>query len=298
MGKIDVSGKCILVTGGNGYLGRELIKRLIREKAIVYSIDIQNQAFTEKISYIKLDIRNKTELETTLKEINPEIVYHLAALLDREREFENKSEVYEVNLNASINLLNALKSTSCQKLIFTSTSEVYGGDNCIAPFKEIGDFVPASPYSLSKFAAEMAIRSFSNLYKKNYIILRLFNFYSEGMPNKFFLAQLKEKLLEGKDFDMTEGEQLRDFIHINDVVEALILSLNENINNEVFNICTGTGRSIRDIAIQLKKDLKSNININFGALPYRENEIWEMVGDNTKAKKILGFNPTTELKEL
>ena len=297
MDKVNLQNKRVLITGGNGYLGRNLVKQLVTYKADVFSIDIQDKCFLNGINYFQTDIRDSNKLKEIIQKINPEYIYHLAASLDRSRDFEITKEIFDINVNGTINLLNALADVEYENLIFTSTSEIYGGKNAKSPFKEDCDFIPASPYSLSKYAAEMSIKTFSELKNKNYIILRLFNFYGKGMPNSFFLTQLKEKIIKGEDFDMTEGEQKRDFIHINDVRDALILSTNENINNEVLNISTGSGKSIKDIAIQLKKDLNSNIKINFGALPYRENEIWEMVGDNTKAKKILGFHPTTKLKD-
>lgn len=298
MDKIDASGKKVLVTGGNGYLGRKLIESLLAKKAVVYSFGLQEKSLIDGVSYCRLDLRDKEKLRKEVEKIQPEIIYHLAASLDRERSFENKEEVFEVNLNATINLLNAMKDIKYRKFIFTSTSEVYGGGKISPPYKEFSDFVPASPYSLSKYAAEMTIRSFSDSYQKSYVILRIFNFFGAGMPKGFFIPQLKDKLEKGEDFDMTKGEQIRDFVHIDDVVRALLLSSKESLGNDVLNVCTGTGRSIKDIALYLKENLQSTSNINFGALPYRENENWEMIGDNTKLRELLGFSPDFNLEDL
>ena len=289
MDKIDLSGKRILVTGGNGYLGRKLIKRLNQGNARVSSIDIQDFPVNNIGEFYKVDIREKDELRLIIQEIKPEIIYHLAASLERERDFSNAISVFDVNLFGTLNLLNALRDINYKKLIFTSTSEVYGGNKITPPFKENDSFVPASPYSLSKYSAEMAIKSFSALYKKKFIILRLFNFYGEGMPTQFFLSQLIVKLKNGEDFDMTMGEQIRDFSHINDVLHALLIVSGKNINNEVFNICTGEGKTIKEIALYLKEVLKSSSNINFGAIPYRENEVWRMIGDAYKIQEAFNF---------
>jgi len=116
------------------------------------------------------------------------------------------------------------------------------------------------------------------------------------MPESFFLSQLINKLKKGEDFDMTKGEQKRDIIHIDAVLEALILSSKIEVNNEVINICSGKGLTIKEIAITLKQKLNSNSKINIGAIPYRDNEIWEMVGDNLKLQTILGLTNATLLK--
>jgi len=296
--KINLKQKRILVTGGNGYLGNKLIERLIFEKAIVYSIDIQENSKSKDATYYKVDIRNKEELTKIIGEINPEIIFHLAASLNRERDFSNVESVFEINLFGTINLLQALKNINYEKFIFTSTSEVYGGDKIKSPFKEYDNFVPASPYSLSKYSAEMAISSFSELNAKKFIILRLFNFYGEGMSTEFFLPQLILKLKSGESFDMTLGEQVRDFIYVNDVIEALLLSIRVDVNNQIFNVSSGIGKTIKEIAIELKKQLKSNSRINLGSLPYRGNEVWEMIGDNSKFTKIFGFTPKYFLHHL
>ena len=99
------------------------------------------------------------------------------------------------------------------------------------------------------------------------------------------------------DFNMTEGNQYRDYVHVDDIVKVLIKSVDSNIKNDVFNICSGTGIRLRDIAEYMKTKLKSKSNINFGAIPYRKNEIFHMVGDNTKAKLHFDFKPDLKLTD-
>mgnify|MGYP005992192335 CR=1 FL=1 len=137
----------------------------------------------------------------------------------------------------------------------------------------------------------MTIKTFSELFNKNYTILRLFNFYGEDMPKSFFLPQLIEKLKNDEDFDMTFGEQKRDFLHITDILNAMILAVDEEAYNELFNVCSGEGKTIKEIALELKQLLKSKSSINFGKLPYRNNEVWEMIGDCSKLKQRLNFSP-------
>ena len=187
-------------------------------------------------------------------------------------------------------LLNTLKSINFTNFIFTSTSEVYGLSRDKA-YQETDEVMAASPYSLSKLNAENAIKTFSKIHKKNYTILRLFNFYGEGMPSGFFISDLVEKLKTNENFDMTFGEQKRDFLKIESVVEALILSTLEKAQGNTYNVCSGNGFKIKDLAERFKMHINSTSTINYGALPYRKNEIWEMIGDNVKIRKELSWTP-------
>ena len=297
MDKINLKGKKILVTGGNGYLGRHLIYEFLNRGAIIFCIDISKETTLKVIKYYQVDLRDKERLNEVIKEIQPDIIYHLAACLDRRRDFDNIEYIFDTNLKGTINLLNSLREVRYENFIFTSTSEVYGGKHIKAPFKEDDQFVPASPYSLSKYCAETSIRTFSEIYQKNYTILRLFNFYGPGMPNQFFIPQLISAFKKNNDFNMTDGKQVRDFLFINDIIQALLLATVEKAYNEIFNVCSGQGITLRELALQLKMILNSKSKINFGAVPYRENEVWEMVGDNTKIKKKLSFGINIDLYE-
>lgn len=288
MDTLNIKGKKILVTGGSGFLGKHLIHELINAGAEVAVIDIRKGQYTG-VQYHQIDLNDIDALNKCLKTIQPEIIYHLAASLNRSRDFRITNELLNINLNGTVNLLNAIKNVSYDKLIYVSTSEVYGSKTLKAPFKEEAQFIPASPYALSKYCAEVAIQTFSEIYDKNYSILRLFNFFGKKLPMHFFLSQLIASLKSHKDFDMTEGEQLRDFLYIDDVIKALLLVKDKKSNQQVFNVCSGRGQSIKDIALTLKSVLKSKSKINFGALPYRDNEVWNMVGDNTKIKDALGW---------
>jgi len=277
--------KKVLVTGGNGYLGKFLVEELKKEGAQVFVID---KSILGKENEFAVDITDANEVEMLIKKIQPEIVFHLAASLNRERNFDNFDLINKINHQGTFNLLNALKDIPYDNFIFTSTSEIYGDNQ--APFheKQIPD--PASPYSLTKIYAENLIRTFSKLNNKSYTILRLFNFFGKGMPKQFFIPQMIDALQSKDSFDMTEGKQNRDFLYIEDVITGLLLcAQNKEVKNETYNLCSGKAVSLKELVVTIKEQLKSNCKINFGALPYRENEVWNMLGDNSKIKKNLGF---------
>lgn len=294
---IDLKDKTILVTGGSGYLGQKFIEKLLEMEAMVHCIDIIDNFKRKNVSYHKVDLLNIEDLNDIVKKINPTIIYHLAASLNRTRDFSEANTLLAINLTGTVNLLNAIRECAYNNFVFVSTSEVYGGNTIKAPFKEEDNFIPASPYSLSKYCAEMSLKTYSKIYSKNFTILRLFNFYGSNMPKNFFLPQLTNKLKRNEDFDMTNGEQIRDFLHIEDVIEAMILSTSIKAYNETFNVCSGKGESIKEIAIKIRKHLNSKSKINFGALPYQGNEIWDMRGNNDKIKNLLRWQPKISLKE-
>ena len=285
MGSVSLKKKRVLVTGGNGYLGSHLVAALRQEGAIVSIIDHKTTGAANEYA---VDITNREDLAKTVARIKPQIIYHLAATLNRDRDFTNHDKVMQINYFGTLNLLYALQNINYDNFIFTSTSEVYGSNK--APFNEKQLPQPASPYSLSKVFSETAIRTFSELHKKNFTILRLFNFFGKDMPTSFFIPQLVNSLRTEPVFKMTKGEQYRDFLYVTDIVQGLILAAkNDNAKNETFNVCSGQSTTLRELVTEFKKHIKSKCKIEFGALPYRENEVWNMVGSNKKIKSMLGF---------
>ena len=288
----DFRGDRILVTGGSGYLGSNLISHLIQNGCEeVHSLDLEPSSNAgPKIAFHRANLLDSEAISDMVRSIRPTLVYHLAANLNRSRDFSNIQKLMDVNFTGTANLLNALKDIPYENFVYTSTSEVYGGNNITSPFKEEGDFTPASPYSLSKYCGEMALRTFSDIEGKKYIILRMFNFLGENLPIIFFPSQLKEKLLHNENFPMTMGEQVRDYLALSDVIQALLLAGKTEQVNKVYNVCSSKGISIREMAEKAKKVMKSSSSIEFGAIPYRNNEVWNMVGDNTKIKEALGWS--------
>lgn len=289
---INLKGARILVTGGVGYLGRNLISQLIHYGCEdVHSIDLEStEEKNPNITFHQVNLLEVSSLSNIVKNINPTLVYHLAANLNRSRDFSNVKQLMDVNFTGTVNILNALENIPYKNFIYTSTSEVYGGKTITSPFKETDDFTPASPYSLSKYCAEVALKTFSEIKEKKYTILRMFNFLGFNMPSNFFPSQLKEKLSRNEDFSMTLGEQVRDYLYLSDVIEALLLAGITEHTNQVYNVCSGDGISIRQLAEKAKTKMKSKSKIQFGAIPYRNNEVWNMVGDNAKIKEYLGWS--------
>lgn len=291
MDSVNLTNKRILITGGNGYLGTFLKKEIQKYTTDIYTIS--RFGVISECDYV-LDITHFEDLQTLIQKINPDIVFHLAALIDRNRDFSVYQEMYSVNVEGTLNLINSLQKTQCQHFIFTSSSEVYG--NNVSPFHEELLPKPVSPYSLTKLMAEHLIQTKLLHQPMKYTIARIFNFYGPQMSDSFFINEMISTLKKGNNFKMTLGEQYRDFLYVADVVLALLkIAENPNSHNEIINICSGNGTKIKDIALEVEKHFKAKIAL--GAIDYRENEVWEMIGDASKLKKILQFNPQYSLSE-
>lgn len=289
----SLENKKVLVTGGKGYLGSLLINQLSKEGAEIYSTSLKPSLNEREY---QVNICDARQVENLINEVRPDFVFHLAASLDRRRTFDCYEQIMDVNVTGTLNLLRALKEIEYSNLIFTSSSEVYGNNK--SPFSEDSPLMPASPYSLSKAYAEHLITTFSGTYDKNYTILRLFNFYGKNMSENFFIPQLISTLNRNENFEMTEGKQKRDFLYVEDVIQALILSArNNNSRREIFNVCSGTGVSLKELAEEVERNMPGKGKVLYGAIPYRKNEVWEMIGDNTKIKQKLGFSLSFLLKQ-
>lgn len=291
---LDLSPKTkVLITGGGGYLGSKLAERLVHQIADIYLLDIQFNETSKRlitdyinIHKVELSLANKEALKQFCLNVKPEYIFHFGALLTRKRDFGLFEQLYDVNVSGTYNLLEALMGNNYKNFVFSSSSEVYGTKNK-SPFHEEQIPLPVSPYSLSKLMAEDLIKTYSELHDKPYTILRIFNFFGEDMPESFFLNQLISTLKKDEIFEMTGGEQKRDFLYIEDVLTAMITLCNSEISKgETINICSGKGVILKILAQEIAVKLKKEHLLKIGALPYRDNEVWEMIGNNEKLKSL------------
>lgn len=286
MGVIDLKGKKVIVTGGNGYLGTFLVKALKEHGAEIFIISNNCE---QTASQFIVDITNFDETYKIIQQIKPDIVYHLAASISRDRDFSIYEKMAAVNVQGTLNILRSLENIDAH-FIFTSSSEIYGNNE--SPFHENQIPKPVSPYSLSKINAEMLVQTYCNNHNKKFTNLRVFNFYGENMPESFFIPQMIQSLKREEDFLMTKGEQVRDFLYVGDVVNAMILTAkNTNSYSETMNVCSGQGTKLSELASAVNKTMNTKAKIVLGAIPYRNNEVWEMIGNQSKINNITDFEP-------
>ncbi len=297
----------ILVTGGAGFIGSHMVDRLMAEDYDVVVLDnfsVGQKKYVEKymgksaFRLIKGDIRDE---KTVLRAVDGvDAVLHMAAIVSVTRSVEDPILTDEVNVRGTLNLLKDSLDAGAKRFIYPSSTAVYG-DSQELPLKEETVTNPISPYGASKLASEQYCRVFYNTYGLETVILRYFNVYGPRQkkgPYSGAITNFVYGLLEGKPpVIYGDGHQTRDFIHVDDVVEANMLALkNEGVAGETFNIATGTPTTINDLAHLLIELMEEKASKPVHDKP-RKGDIRHNYADTTKAQSILGFEAAIGLRE-
>lgn len=270
----------ILVTGGAGFIGSHLVDRLISEGHDVAVLDNLSSGKREwvnkKARFIAGDIRDPTTVATAMQDCSA--VFHLAAVTDARSSDEDT--IYQVNYLGAEHVFTLAAAKNC-KIIFTSSAAVYGDT---LPCKEDGKCTPISQYGKSKLKAEaLAARG-------NAFTARLFNCY--GPKSKSVVSTFCEKIPDYKDVTVFgSGLQTRDFVHVNDVVNALFLGIEKS---GVYNVGTGTETSVLHLIDLIHKITNSKPNKKF--TPPVEGDIKRSRAEIVKIKK-LGWEPKISLED-
>jgi len=290
----------ILVTGGAGFIGYHVVKRLYNRGYEITVLDNLSRSTFEKeiremgIKLIEADIRDLDQIEEYFRNIDA--VIHLAALVDV-RESMSKPLLYnDVNVKGTLNVLLASKKNNVKKLIFASSAAVYGEPKYL-PIDEKHTLRPLSIYGSTKVASEGYCFSFNNSGLRT-VILRLFNVYGEGQSKAYagVITTFIRRLLQGlPPIIFGDGNNTRDFIYVSDVANAFLLALEREFDDSVFNIGTGIATSVNDIAYKLIDLCKVNLEPIYSEP--RPGDIKHSVADISKARKILGFKVNTSLDE-
>ena len=280
----------IFVTGGAGFIGTHLCKKLTSlHKVTVYDnfSNSNKESFPvmENATLIVGDILDNSKLLDSMK--NHDIVIHLAAKTDVVDSIHNPDNTFQTNVQGSQNVLDSCKFNHISKIIVSSTAAVY--QNSDISVDESSPIGPLSPYGQSKLDMEkITIQS-----KINYAILRLFNVYGKGQTTGVITNFGKNISKNNPLTIFGDGKAIRDFIHVDDVVDAIILSMKST--SGIYNIASGNGTSITDLAKLLLELFGKNSKIVYQ--PARKGEIIYSVSDITKSQNKLGFNPKIILNE-
>ena len=280
-----LKNKKILVTGGAGFIGSHLVKRLINEGAKVSVIVKYNSIIDcprlvqvwDKINMIEADLRNIDSVNE-MRKISFDLVFHLAAYNHVGDSFKHVLENVNSNFISTINLLN--NGPKIKKLIHMGTSEIYGIQTKL-PFnvKEMPN--PMSPYAVTKYASELfsLLKSKSN--NLNLICVRPFNTFGPFQSEKAIIPEMIIKCLQNKEIKTTGGKQTREFNYIENIIDG-ILFLNKKVKHtiEPINVGSNTPITIKNLVKKIHKYSKSDSKLRIGSLKYRPNEIWRMQANN------------------
>ena len=289
--------KKILITGAGGFIGRHLLHQLQTYGAQISTISRNHHNFPKEIEQYAIDIKDTCAINECLQKCQPDHIFHLAAFKERNDSIQAFYSSVETNLIGTLNLFSAAKDvTSVQSIVTIGTAEEYG--NNIPPFNEKLRECPVTPYSFSKLCISQMGELFFHHYNLPVIILRPTLAYGPGQGTDMFLPSLITSLLENNPFNMTLGEQTRDFVYVADLVEAMLLaSRNTNVRGQIINIGSGVPTKIADIAQTIEKIIDKRGLVKLGSKPYRKNEVMDYYIDPRKAEALLGWKTKTSLNE-
>jgi UDP-glucose 4-epimerase len=298
-----VTAQRVLVTGGGGFIGHHLTRRLLDDGFEVRVLDNFATGRRERlhdldVTLVEGDVRSYERAHTAVRGV--EVVFHLAALPSVPRSVADPLTTNSVNIDGTLNVLLASRDEGVQRVVFASSSSVYGANPAL-PKSENDQPLPLSPYGVSKLAAEQYCRAFRGVYGLETVALRLFNVFGPGqdplsqyaavVPR--FIAALKEgqpPIVYG------DGLQTRDFTYVSDVVDAFVLATDSpNVDGSFFNICAGIETSILELAHMVSDLLGSSVEPRFE--PPRQGEVRRSAGDRTEAERQIGWVPRWTLRD-
>ena len=287
-----------VVTGGAGFIGSHITKNLVERGEIVTVIDNMNtgkeknlESVMNKINFVKGDILDTDLLDSITKDVDG--VFHQAALASVQDSFDEPDEYHNVNVNGTENILKLSKKYGF-KVVYASSSSVYGNPVRI-PIKESDEKNPINPYAETKLKKEGLAIEYSKM-GVSVIGLRYFNVFGKGQSKeyagvlKLFLERIRDKLPPKINGD---GTQFRDFVHVSDVVNANLMSMDSDITHEFFNVGTNTTITIIDLAKTIIGYSGLNIEPIFG--PALDGDVHQTKANIDLIKKKIGWEPSIML---
>tara|TARA_B100000945_G_scaffold152224_1_gene122134 strand:- start:2021 stop:3001 length:981 start_codon:yes stop_codon:yes gene_type:complete len=294
--------KKVLITGGAGFIGSHLVKKLQSIGAKVHVV-VKYNSFIDcpriskiwnKINIIEADLRN-TDSVLSFKNKKFDIVFHLAAYNHVGDSFKHVTENISSNLLSTVNLLN--NGPKFKKFVHIGSSEIYGLQTKI-PFNVEETPNPLSPYALSKFSSELFSIQQAKEKKLNIVCIRPFNTFGPYQSEKAIIPELIIKSLLNKEIKTTLGNQTREFNFIENIIDGILLiGKKSNFNNTPINLGSNKPVKIKNLIKIIHYLTNSQSSLKIGALKYRPNEIWKMQANNKFAKNVLGWKPRVDFKD-
>lgn len=280
----------VLVTGGGGFIGSHLVSALVDHNDVQVLDDFstgRRSVLPDEVDVIEGDVRNPETVDRAVTGVDT--VFHQAANVSVTESVDRPTETNAVNLNGTLNLLEAARRTDA-RFVFASSCAVYGHPESL-PVSEAAPLQPTSPYGVQKAAGDRYVRLYAELYGLETVALRYFNVYGPGRSTGGYSGVIRAFLSQARDgADVTvegDGTQTRDFIHVSDVVRANLAAATTDQVGQAFNIATGTETSVRELAEMITSFVDSSSDIVH--IDPREGDIQRSCGDTARARDELEF---------
>lgn len=300
----------ILITGSAGFIGSTLTDVLLESGCRIMGIDnfdpfydriikeknIANALKNPAFQFKEGDIRDKSFVDKCFSDFEPEIIVHLAAKAGVRPSLADPAQYFDVNVMGTLNILELMRKSNIRKMIFASSSSVYGNNSKI-PFSEVDNVdYPISPYAATKKAGELLCHTFHHLYDFNIFCLRFFTVYGPRQRpdlaiHKFISALFKNDVIQLYG----DGNTSRDYTYIDDIVKGITGAIGKIKGFEIFNLGESKPLSLIDLVRLIEKLMCKKAQLKF--LPMNQGDVLRTFADITKARTYLGYNPETEIEK-
>ncbi|MDI6807403.1 MAG: SDR family NAD(P)-dependent oxidoreductase [Candidatus Eisenbacteria bacterium] len=302
---MKLSGKRILLTGGGGFIGSHLAEKLVKEGAKVrvflrYTSRgergfLSDSGLEDRVEIIHGDLKDSDAVKKAMDKTD--VVFHLAALIAIPYSYKHPLDVVETNVVGTLNVLNAAKEVGVEKIVHTSTSEVYGSALYV-PIDEKHPLQGQSPYSASKIGADKLAESFHLSFGLPVATIRPFNCYGPRQSMRAVVPTIITQALKGIEVKAGSLHPTRDFTFVADTVDAFLrIAEDERSVGEVMNIGTGTGISVGELVKKIGELVGKELVVTEAKERVRpeRSEVQRLVADSSKARELLGWEPKVSL---
>jgi len=299
----------ILITGAAGFLGSHLSEKYVNEGHIVYGIDnllngnlnnVRTLLHRKNFKFIHDDIRKKELYSKIPTDIDA--VIHLAAQIHVDRSIVNPEETFDINVSGTMKVLEYARMNDINKILFASTSEVYGSAKYV-PMNEDHPLAAQHPYGVSKIAADRLCYTYNETYDLGIDIIRCFNLFGPRQKDSGYggvIAIFINRVLQNKPpIIYGDGSQTRDYMYVNDAVNAYdkVLHSKDNPGKYGINFGTGAEKSVNEIAELTIKYAGAENNLKAIHVDARPTEVQRLFADISKAKELLDFTPKIQFEQ-
>lgn len=292
----------VLVLGGTGFIGNALVKRLSTEGFTVTSLSLQpswNTSQFPDVEQIQVDMSDTNRLRTSLRDLQFSYVIDCSGYVDHSTMKDGGDNIIGMHLMRVMRLYSLLRWGSIKRFIYIGSSDEYGCGAGITemPAKTTDREEPNSPYAFSKTAVSHFLQMLHRSEGLPCCSLRLFLAYGPGQSKNRFVPQVISGCLNEKGFPVSHGNQVRDFIYIDDVVDAILAAMrSDTANGKILNLGSGQGIRIKDMVRKVVTMLGRG-EPRFGELKMRKNESNYLVADIEETKELLDWSPVTAIEE-